>query len=122
MTFVALAIASLVVTAQQDWIEVTTGQNVTDDVSFIGPLADTNELWLGTNGGEVYRSFDKGIYVHIPFEWGLPFYSQSAYDLILHSLTRDGGQRLDNDDSLYDETDPTSFDEMARHIDEITTP
>jgi hypothetical protein len=67
-------------------------------------------------------SFDKGIYVHIPFEWGLPFYSQSAYDLILHSLTRDGGQRLDNDDSLYDETEPTSFDEMARHIDEITTP
>ncbi len=67
-------------------------------------------------------SFDKGIIVRIPFEWGLPFYSQSSYDLTLHSLTRDGGARLENDDSLYDETESTSYDEMADHIDDIATP
>ncbi len=68
MTFVALAIASLVVSAQQDWIEVTTGQDITDDISFLGPLPDSNELWLGTQVGEVYRSFDKGISWEMVFE------------------------------------------------------
>jgi len=67
-------------------------------------------------------SFDKGIMVHIPFEWGIPLHSQSTYDLILHSLTRDGGQRLDNDDSLYEETRRTSYGEIAQHSDDIVEP
>ena len=67
-------------------------------------------------------SFDKGITIHIPFEWGLPIYSQSAYDLHLSSLTRDGGQRLANDDSLYDETRRTSYDEIAQHFDDLVDP
>jgi hypothetical protein len=67
-------------------------------------------------------SFDKGIILHIPFEWGLPLYSQSSYDLVLHSLTRDGGQRLENDDSLYEETRRTSYGEIAQHIDDIVEP
>jgi hypothetical protein len=75
VTFVALAIASLVVTAQQDWIEVTPGQNVTDDISFVGTMPD-NELWIGTNGGEVYRSFDKGI------TWDMVFEPRSLDNLI----------------------------------------
>ena len=67
-------------------------------------------------------SFDKGIIIHIPFEWGTPFFSQSSYDMLLRSLTRDGGQRLDNDDSLYDETNSTSYGEVSRHINEIAAP
>jgi hypothetical protein len=66
--FVAITIASLTVAAEQDWIEVTPGQQVTDDISFVGTLADTEELWIGTNGGEVYRSFDKGITWEMVFE------------------------------------------------------
>src|SRR6185437_2793052 len=41
-------------------------------------------------------SFDKGIILRIPLQWGLPIYSQTGYNLDLRSLTRDGGQRLAN--------------------------
>ncbi len=67
-------------------------------------------------------SFDKGIIVHVPLEWALPFFSQSSYDLLLRSLTRDGGQRLDNDNSLYSDTRPDSYGEVLGHIDEIAAP
>ena len=67
-------------------------------------------------------SFDKGIIFRIPFEWGLPIYSQSAYEVRLNSLTRDGGQRLGDDDSLYDATRRTSYGEIAQHLDEIVEP
>lgn len=67
-------------------------------------------------------SFDKGIMIHIPLEWWLPIFSQSAYDLQLHSLTRDGGQRLAGDDSLYALTRRTDADEIYGHIDNITAP
>ena len=67
-------------------------------------------------------SFDKGIIIHIPFEWGLPIYSQSSYNLRLASLTRDGGQRLSGDDSLYEETRRTSDGEIAQHFDDFVEP
>ncbi len=67
-------------------------------------------------------SFDKGIIIHIPFEWGLPIFSQSAYDLHLASLTRDGGQRLAGDDSLYDQTQRISDDEIKEHFDDLVEP
>lgn len=67
-------------------------------------------------------SFDKGIIVHIPFEWGLPLFSQSSYDLHLAALTRDGGQRLSDDDSLYDQTRRTSYDEIKEHFDDLVEP
>jgi len=67
-------------------------------------------------------SFDKGILLRIPFEWALPFYSRSTYDLDLRSLTRDGGQRLEGDDSLYDATLQDSYSPVADHADEIVAP
>ena len=67
-------------------------------------------------------SFDKGIMIHIPFEWALPFFSQSGYDLTLRSLTRDGGQRLYLDDSLYEETRPTSFGEVEGDTENVISP
>ncbi|HXL98924.1 MAG TPA: YjbH domain-containing protein [Rhizomicrobium sp.] len=67
-------------------------------------------------------SFDKGIVIHIPLGWALPFNTQSAYDLDLRPLTRDGGQRLENDDSLYEETRRTSYGEIFNHTEEIGYP
>lgn len=67
-------------------------------------------------------SFDKGIIVHIPFEWALPIFSQSSYDLILRSLTRDGGQRLAQDDSLFTETHRTSFGTVEESIGNVVDP
>jgi len=67
-------------------------------------------------------SFDKGILIRIPFEWGLPFHSRSSYDLLLRSLTRDGGQRLLDDDSLHDDLQSTSYGVLRRHLDDITNP
>ena len=67
-------------------------------------------------------SFDKGIMLRIPFEWALPLSTQSSYNLTLRPLTRDGGQRLANDDSLYDETRRTSYDEITQHPEFIADP
>jgi hypothetical protein len=67
-------------------------------------------------------SFDKGIIVNVPLEWALPFFTQSSYDLLLRSLTRDGGQRLDDDDSLYEGTRSNSYGEILDHIDDVVAP
>lgn len=67
-------------------------------------------------------SFDKGIMISIPLEWALPLSTQSSYDLTLRPLTRDGGQRLDGDDSLYRETGRASYGEITEHEDEIAAP
>jgi hypothetical protein len=67
-------------------------------------------------------SFDKGIFVNIPLEAALPIYTQANYGVTLHSLTRDGGQRLDGDDALYGETRRTSYGEIASRFDELTQP
>ncbi|HEY1962694.1 MAG TPA: YjbH domain-containing protein [Rhizomicrobium sp.] len=67
-------------------------------------------------------SFDKGVIVRIPLEWFVPIHTQSAANLDFRPLTRDGGQRLDNDDSLYDETRRTSYGEIDRHINDIVSP
>jgi hypothetical protein len=67
-------------------------------------------------------SFDKGLIIRVPIEWALPFNTQSSYDLDLRPLTRDGGQRLVNDDSLFDETRRTSYGEIYNHVEEIGYP
>ncbi|MDE2182512.1 MAG: YjbH domain-containing protein [Alphaproteobacteria bacterium] len=67
-------------------------------------------------------SFDKGIIIHIPLEWALPIFSQASYDLHLASLTRDGGQRLGGDDSLFAETRRTSEGDIMDNIDDIVEP
>jgi hypothetical protein len=67
-------------------------------------------------------SFDKGIIVRIPLEWALSLYTQSVFDDTLRSLTRDGGQRLDNDDSLYGETRSTSYGEISESLGDIVSP
>ena len=67
-------------------------------------------------------SFDKGVMLNIPLEWALPLSTQSSYNLTLRPLTRDGGQRLEGDDSLYGETERTSYDEITAHESSIAYP
>lgn len=67
-------------------------------------------------------SFDKGVIARIPLEWALPIHTQSSYSITLRPLQRDGGQRLDNDDSLYEETRRSSYGAFAYHLDDIPNP
>ena len=67
-------------------------------------------------------SFDKGIMIRIPLEWGLPIFSQSEYKLNLASLTRDGGQRLAGDNSLVDEMHRQSYGEITESLDAMVEP
>lgn len=59
-------------------------------------------------------SFDKGIRFVLPIEWGLPFSSQTQYQLALRPIQRDGGQPLDNARTLYGTTDSSSYGELER--------
>ena len=67
-------------------------------------------------------SFDKGIYIYIPFEWGLPIFTRSAYPLEIRSITRDGGARLAGDNSLYRRLFDSSGPQMESHLDEVLHP
>jgi hypothetical protein len=67
-------------------------------------------------------SFDKGVIARIPLQWALPIHTQSSYSLTLRPLQRDGGQRLDNDDSLYQETRRTGYGSFAYHLKDIPNP
>jgi hypothetical protein len=49
-------------------------------------------------------SFDKGIIIRIPLGWTLPIETQNQFNLDLRPVQRDGGQRLDGDVTLYEET------------------
>jgi hypothetical protein len=67
-------------------------------------------------------SFDKGIYIYIPFQWALPVFTRSAYPLEIRSITRDGGARLAGDNSLYRRLFDSSGPQMERHLDDIVQP
>jgi hypothetical protein len=67
-------------------------------------------------------SFDKGVIVRIPLEWAVPINTQSEANLDFRPLTRDGGQRLNNDDSLYYETRRQSYGEIDSHLNDIVSP
>jgi hypothetical protein len=64
-------------------------------------------------------SFDKGIIIRIPLEWALPVSTQTELAFDLRPITRDGGQRLDGDTTLYDDTHRDSYGEFESHIDDV---
>lgn len=47
-------------------------------------------------------SFDKGLFLTIPFNWVLPYDSRQELETVLRPLTRDGGARLVVSNRLYD--------------------
>lgn len=67
-------------------------------------------------------SFDKGIFIYIPFEWALPVFTRSAYPLEIRSITRDGGARLAGDNSLYRRLFDSSGPQLEENLDEILRP
>lgn len=67
-------------------------------------------------------SFDKGIYINIPFEWALPVFTRSAYPLEIRSITRDGGARLAGDNSLYRRLFDSSGPQLEENLDEVLHP
>ncbi len=71
----------MVVQVEQTWVEITMGQPFVDDISYVGVLPGTEELWIGTTLGEVYRSFDDGV------TWDIVFQPVS-YDNLLDLKTR----------------------------------
>ena len=67
-------------------------------------------------------SFDKGFIIRIPLDWALPLDSQTEYDTVLRPVTRDGGQMLDGEQTLYEDTRRTSFSEILANDEKIVNP
>jgi hypothetical protein len=59
-------------------------------------------------------SFDKGILIYIPLGWVAPVNTQTALDMVLRPIQRDGGQTLAGDATLYQETSRASEGEILR--------
>lgn len=59
-------------------------------------------------------SFDKGIIIRVPLGWIAPLETQSQIAIDLRPVQRDGGQSLNGDATLYEETRATSEGELLR--------
>ena len=46
-------------------------------------------------------SFDKGVFVEVPFRWTVPFETRANNSIELQSVSRDGGAQLDISNRLY---------------------
>jgi len=67
-------------------------------------------------------SFDKGFIIRIPLEAILPVNTQRQLNMDFSPLTRDGGQMLDNEFSIYDYVRRSSEGELLTHWDQVLRP
>ena len=67
-------------------------------------------------------SYDKGIIIRIPLEWGLPVATQGEFGMDLRPLQRDGGQVIEGDATLHYDLQRSSEDEISRHADKLIDP
>lgn len=67
-------------------------------------------------------SFDKGFILRIPLDYVAPINSQQMAVLDFSPLTRDGGQRLAGDQTLYYDTDASSEGRMLENWDHVLHP
>lgn len=58
-------------------------------------------------------SFDKGITLSVPFDWGLQQDSRQSANILLRPIQRDGGQRLSAPNRLYRLTQDSTQGEVA---------
>ena len=65
-------------------------------------------------------SFDKGIYVSIPFDEMMSLSTMSRANIIWSPLTRDGGARLGRQYSLQTMTDGRNLDAFYENFGKIT--
>ena len=59
-------------------------------------------------------SFDKGIRITVPMSWAIGSASRRKNDIVIQSLTRDGGARLNVNGRLYDGVRDSHRPEMAK--------
>ena len=67
-------------------------------------------------------SFDKGIIIHIPVDFLAPVNSQDNVNLDFSPLTRDGGQRLAGEETLYDATETSGEGDLLKTWNEVVHP
>jgi hypothetical protein len=67
-------------------------------------------------------SFDKGFILRIPLDYVAPINTQQMAVLDFSPLTRDGGQRLAGDQTLYYDTDASSEGRMLENWDHVIHP
>lgn len=67
-------------------------------------------------------SFDKGIYLNIPFDVMTTTRSSQSANLVYHPLTRDGGSQLNRNLSLYDATNSRSKRQTSFSPSDILVP
>ena len=65
-------------------------------------------------------SFDKGIYISIPFDELMSMSTMRRANIVWSPLTRDGGARLNRSYSLHSMTDSRDSDMFYRNFDKIT--
>lgn len=65
-------------------------------------------------------SFDKGIYISIPFDLLLPGSTQTTADVLWQPLLRDGGARLNRAYTLYDLTGDRNDDNFYENLQQIS--
>lgn len=71
-----LVLVAIVLGAPAEWIEIRTGQPVSDDLTYVGRPEGPDSIWIGTNAGEVYRTRDDGQ----TWEW---IFSPRSFDNLL---------------------------------------
>lgn len=67
-------------------------------------------------------SFDKGFIIHIPVDFLAPLNTQSEFTMDFTPLTRDGGQRLDGEQTLFYATRRASEGELLSNWSEVLEP
>ncbi len=67
-------------------------------------------------------AFDKGFIIRIPMDFMVPLDSQSELNLDLRPVTRDGGQMLQPEQTLYEQMRRTDYGELVGNADSIVHP
>jgi hypothetical protein len=67
-------------------------------------------------------SFDKGFIIHIPLDNVLPVNTQNLFALDFSPLTRDGGQRLEGEQTLYRYIQDSGEGDLRANWDEVLRP
>ena len=90
---------------------------VNNEIGTIQPVARLAERAKADYGE---GSFDKGIYISIPFDEMMSLSTMRRANIVWAPLTRDGGARLNRGYSLQSMTDSRDSDLFYRNFEKIT--
>lgn len=101
----------------RDWgTTIDISREFTNGVKFGGWVTRTTASAAEYGEG----SFDKGIYISIPFDEMMSVSTRSRANLVWAPLTRDGGARLNRQYSLHAMTNGRNLDEFYQNFSKIT--